>query len=97
MSEPLESYGTNRADFRNIDKNQRTAIKNILTIARSQVDAPNAPDNLNSGRYGRSLRKKKNRFFYLCGQAGISQSESQAIWWSFVYDDAPPIDRIKLV
>jgi len=97
LAAELEQHGTSRADFRDVSDSQRYHIARWLVIARSQVNASNAPEDKTQGRYGEHLIEKKNRYFHACGRAGIGVKEAKSIWWSAVYGGAAPVERRKLI
>lgn len=97
LAQSLEEYATSRADFRDAGDGQRYRIARWLVIARSQARASNAPEEKRTGRYGGHLIDKKNRYFHACGRAGISVKEANTMWWNYVYENAAPYQRVRLV
>jgi len=99
LADSLEEHATNRADFRDANDAQRYQVARWLFLARSQVNASNAPDDTLEGSrvYASQLMKKRDRYFYACGQAGIEMKEATKIWWNAVYDGLAPYRRSRNV
>lgn len=99
LADSLEEHASNRADFRDANNAQRYRVAEGLFLARTQVNASNAPDDTLEGSraYADQLMRKRDSYFHACGQAGMDMKEAKKMWWSAVYDGLAPYRRTRNV
>lgn len=91
-AEELPEHQTSRGnEFRAIPVEDRYTLAQWLVRSRGQVNASNASWDDKSFR--RTLREKKNLYYYHAGRLGLSHRETRAVWWSFVHDDPVPAEK----
>lgn len=95
LSDSLEQYSTNRANFGQLSGVERQAVASALRVARSQVKSDSSVDRKNT--YTQQLIRKRSAFFHLCGQLDIDKDEARALWWNVVYGSPSPNERSTLV
>lgn len=91
LATELEDHGTSRANFRSLSDSDRYRVARVLVIARSQVNATNA--DFDNDKFRWHMHRKKEEYFYVCGDVGVDWDEASYIWWSAVYGGVAPVDR----
>lgn len=92
----LESYGTPRADFRQLSAQDRRAIARQLVIASSQLVEPEA-EQWDDPDYRASMRRVRQNYMYECGKSNVDRDEARYIWNNVLYPQCSPHERRHLI
>jgi len=96
LAEELPDHQTARGmEFRTLSVEDRKPLARILVIARSQAQSGDA--DWEDALFRRSMRRKKNRYFYQAARLSIDIQEATTIWWSVVHNDPSPAERVTLI